>query len=641
MCGIAGIFHPHVPKPVDPARVRAMADVLAHRGPDGSGVWTAPGVGLGHRRLSIIDLAGGAQPMLTPDRRIAVSYNGEIYNFREVRAELEAKGHIFHTDSDTEVILAGWRQWGPDCLGRFNGMFAFALYDADADALFLARDRLGVKPLHYAELPDGALIFASELKGLLAHPLLRRSPDPRAIEDYLGLGYVPDDAAIVHGVKKLPAGHYLLINRGKPVPQPVEYWDVDFTNPAKASAAALEEELLALLRQAVRSRMVADVPLGAFLSGGVDSSAVVALMAEASRKAVETCSIGFDEADHDETRYAAIVAERFATSHRTRTVASGDFALIDTLADAFDEPFADASALATYRVCELARERVKVSLSGDGADETFAGYRRYRFFMAEERARGLIPARAKAAVGAVGNAYPKLDWAPQFLRARTSLQALGKSGAESYADAVGVTGQALRNHIYSKDFKAALQSHRAEDRYVKAIESAPASDPLSRVQYADLKIWLPGDILTKVDRASMAVSLEAREPLLDHRLVEFAARVPAAMRLRRGAGKWLMKQALAPYLPREILHRRKMGFVTPISAWFRGPLADQAAAAGRGSALAELGWFDGAAIGRLAEDHRSGRADHGRLLWQLLMLEKSLQRLFGLGLSSSYRASTK
>jgi asparagine synthase (glutamine-hydrolysing) len=641
MCGIAGLFHPEVPKPVDPRRIRAMADMLAHRGPDGSGVWTAPGVGLGHRRLSIIDLAGGAQPMLTPDRRIAVTYNGEIYNFREVRAELEAKGHVFITDSDTEVILAGWRQWGPECLSRFNGMFALALYDADADALFLARDRLGVKPLHYAQLPDGALIFASELKGLLAHPLLRRAPDPRAVEDYLAWGYVPDDASIAAGVEKLPAGHYLLVRRGHPVPEPVQWWDVDFSSPSTASAGALKEELMALMRQAVRSRMVADVPLGAFLSGGVDSSAVVALMAEASRKAVETCSIGFDEADHDETRYARLVAGRFATHHRSRTVAADDFALIDTLADAFDEPFADASAFGTYRVSELARERVKVSLSGDGADEAFAGYRRYRLFMGEERARRLIPAGARRLVGALGDHYPKLDWAPQFLRARTSLQGVGRSSEESYADAVGVTGAALRNHIYSRDLSASLQGHRAEDRYVQAMRSAPARDSLSRAQYADLKIWLPGDILTKVDRASMAVGLEAREPLLDHRLVEFAARLPARMRLRGGTGKWLMKKALEPLLPREILHRSKMGFVPPISAWFRGPLAEEAAAAGRGSALAETGWFDAAAIARLAEDHRSGRSDHGRLLWQLLMLEKSLQRVFGLGMSSSYRASTK
>ncbi|HEY0413571.1 MAG TPA: XrtA/PEP-CTERM system amidotransferase [Allosphingosinicella sp.] len=635
MCGIAGLFHPDVPKPVDPARVRAMADVLAHRGPDGSGIWTAPGVGFGHRRLSIIDLETGDQPMRSADGQLVLTYNGEIYNFRELKAELEGLGHAFATHSDTEVILAAWRQWGPASLSRLNGMFAFALYDAAEDSLFLARDRLGVKPLFLATLPDGALAFASELKGLLAHPSLRRAPDPQAVEDFLAFGYVPDDACIVAGVRKLAAGHYLLVRRGRAVPAPVRWWDVDFCNPSRASAASLEEELVERLRDAVRSRMVADVPLGAFLSGGVDSSAVVAFMAEASRSAVETCSIGFDEADHDETRYAAMVAERFATAHRTRLVAADDFGLVDTLAAAFDEPFADASAIGTYRVSELAREKVKVALSGDGADEAFAGYRRYRLFAAEERVRRLLPSGARAAAGAAGALYPKLDWAPQFLRAKTTLTALGRSSEEAYADAVTACSLPVRSRLYSPELRQALQGHRAEQRYVRAMREAPAEDALSRAQYADLKIWLPGDILTKVDRTSMAVSLEAREPLLDHRLVEFAAQLPARLRLRGGSGKWLMKKALGRYLPPEILHRRKMGFVTPVGAWFRGPLADRAAAVARSPAFAELGWFDAAAIAKVAADHRSGRAEHGRLLWQLLMLDKSLHHLFSLGAASS------
>jgi asparagine synthase (glutamine-hydrolysing) len=642
MCGIAGIFTPDVPKPVDPARVRAMTDVLAHRGPDGSGVWTARGVGFGHRRLAIIDLAGGEQPMHAADDSAVITYNGEIYNYRELRLELETRGHAFRTEGDTEVILAAWRQWGPECLSRFNGMFAFALYDAREDALFLARDRMGVKPLFLAQLADGALVFASELKGLLAHPLLRRQPDAQAIDSFLCWGYVPDDTSIVAGVRKLPAGHYMLVKRGRPVPAPVAWWDVDFSNPSSARTSTLRQEMEDRLRAAVRSRMVADVPLGAFLSGGVDSSAVVAFMAEASRQGVETCSIGFDEADHDETAYAAIVAERFATRHRTRTVAADDFALIDTLADAFDEPFADASALATYRVAELARERVTVALSGDGADECFAGYRRHRMFAAEDRARRLIPSGLRPAVGALGDLYPKLDWAPQWLRAKTTLQALGRNAFEAYASGVAVTGADKRAGLYTDAFRASLAGFRAEQRYVDAMARAPADDMLSRAQYADLKIWLPGDILTKVDRTSMAVSLEAREPLLDHRLVEFAARVPASLRLRGGEGKWLMKKALKGRLPHEILHRPKMGFVTPVSAWFRGPLAAQAAGIASGSALAELGWFDMGAIARAAAEHRSGGVDHGRLLWQLLMLDKSLQRLFGMGgMSSSYSASTK
>ncbi|MGE0179283.1 MAG: XrtA/PEP-CTERM system amidotransferase [Sphingomonas sp.] len=632
MCGIAGIFHRDVPKPVDPARIEAMTEVLAHRGPDGSGIWTAPGIGFGHRRLAILDLSdAGAQPMLTADRRVAVTYNGEIYNFREVREELEAKGHQFRSESDTEMILAAWRQWGPDCLSRFNGMFALALYDADRDALFLARDRLGVKPLYFAELPDGALIFASELKGLLVHPRLRPAPSVRAIEDYLAFGYVPDDACVVEGVRKLPAGHWLMVQRGFPLPAPVQWWDVDFATPDRRPVKALEDELVDRLRAAVRSRMVSDAPLGAFLSGGVDSSAVVAFMAEASRDAVETCSIGFDRADHDETAYAEQVARRFATRHRVRTVAADDFGLIDTLVEAYDEPFADASAIGTYRVSQLAREQVTVALSGDGADEAFAGYRRHRLFAAEERARRLLPGPIGRAVGAIGDLYPKLDWAPRAVRARTTLQAMGQTSGTAYALGVGVTPPALRRRI----FTAPLDGHDAEARYVRVMADAPARDALSRAQYADLKIWLPGDILTKVDRASMAVSLEAREPLLDHRLIEFAARLPARLRLRGGSGKWLLKRVLADRLPAEILHRPKMGFVTPVSAWFRGPLAGEAARIARGSALAETGWFDAEAIAGLAEAHRTGRADHGRLLWQLVMLEKSLQRLFGLGATRS------
>lgn len=629
MCGIAGLFYPATPKPVDPARIRAMTASLAHRGPDGEGVWTAPGVGFGHRRLSIIDVAGSPQPMASADGTITVTYNGEIYNFAELRAELEAGGARFRTAGDTEVLIEGWRAWGPAMLSRLNGMFAFALHDARRQSLFLARDRLGVKPLHLAELSDGALAFASELKGLLAHPLLRRVPDLSAVEDYLAWGYVPDDACLVAGVSKLPAGHYLLVERGRPVPKPTCWWDVDFSKRAAGSAADLEAELLHHLRQAVRSRMVADVPLGAFLSGGVDSSAVVALMAEASRGAVRTCTIGFDEAGHDERAPAALVAQRFATEHRTRVVAADDFGLIQTLAQAFDEPFADASALATYRVCELARESVTVALSGDGADEALAGYRRHRFHAAEERARALLPGPARRAAGWIGRRYPKADWAPRPLRAKTTLLALAADGDEAYARAVGVTAPEQRARLFSPEARAKLGGYRAEDRWVATMRAAPARDPLDRAQYADLKRWLPGDILVKADRTSMAVSLEAREPLLDHRLVEFAATLPPSLRLRGGEGKWLMKQALRPYLPRDILRRPKQGFVTPVSAWFRGALAGEAAALSRSRTLADTGWFDLPQLARLAEEHRAGRAEHGRTLWQFVMLERSLKHLFG------------
>ncbi|WP_439468017.1 XrtA/PEP-CTERM system amidotransferase [Blastomonas fulva] len=629
MCGIAGIFHLETAKPVDPARIRLMTDAMLHRGPDGNGCWTAPGIGLGHLRLSIIDLAGSAQPMLSEDEADVLTFNGEIYNFQEVRAELSVLGHRFRTSGDTEVILAAWRQWGVGCLDRLNGMFAFAIHNQRTQRLFIARDRLGVKPLHYAPLPDGSVIFASELKGLLAHPALRRAPDAQAVDDYLAFGYVPDHRCFVAGVKKLPAGHYLMLERGKPLPVPVQYWDVDFSRRARGSVADLEAELMHHMREAVASRMVADVPLGAFLSGGVDSSTVVALMAERSTQAVKTCSIGFDVAALDESDYARRIAERFATEHRSRTVSPDGIGIIDQVAAQFDEPFADASMLPTFRVCQLARENVTVALSGDGADEAFAGYRRHVFHHGEERVRNLLPQSLRGPVfGALGALYPKADWAPRPLRAKATLLSLARTGAEGYTDAVGVTGYAQRHALYSDSQRKALGSYRGEDHMIALMEAAPARTGLDAAQYADVKLWLPGDILTKVDRTSMAVSLEAREPLLDYRLIEFAATLPDAMRVRGGQGKWLMKRAMRGTLPDDILYRPKMGFVSPIAQWFRGPLVEQARAIASGSALARSGWFNTARLSEVAEAHIAGRSDNARLLWQLWMLDKALDRVF-------------
>jgi asparagine synthase (glutamine-hydrolysing) len=632
MCGIAGIFHCGTAKPVDPARVERMCDALVHRGPDDSGVWTGPGVGLGFRRLSIIDLARSAQPMHSTDGRAVLVFNGEIYNFRELRRELAALGAQFHTDGDGEVILAAYQQWGAECLPRLQGMFAFALYDAAKRTLLLARDRLGVKPLFMAHLSDGSLAFASELKGLLAHPLLRREPDPLAVEDYLAWGYVPDHRSILKGVEKLPAGHYRLLRHDAPPPAPQRWWDVSFAERRRGSERDLEAELLHHLREAVTSRMTADVPLGAFLSGGVDSSCVVALMAEARREPVKTCSIGFDVASADETAYARKVAELFHTDHRSRMVSADQFDAVGTLAAMFDEPFADASALPTWRVCQLARENVTVALSGDGADEALAGYRRQVFHAHEERVRAVLPAGFRRNLfGSLGRAWPKADWAPRPLRAKATLLALAGTGAEGYARGLSVLPPELRRGLYTDSFARGLGGYRAEQPLVELMEQAPARSGLDRAQYADLKFWLPGDILTKLDRTSMAVSLEAREPLLDHRLVEFAAMLPERLRVRGAQGKWLLKKAMRRYLPDEILHRRKQGFVTPIAEWLRGPLAGEARAIASSAGLARTGWFDAEALRNAAETHISGRSDNSRLLWQMLMLERSLNRLGILG----------
>ncbi len=628
MCGIAGIFHCGTPKPVDPVRVARMSDALAHRGPDGSGVWTEAGVGLGHRRLSVIDLEGSPQPMLSSDGRAVVAFNGEIYNFRELRAELEGHGAKFRTDGDTEVILAAWQRWGVDCLQHLHGMFVIALYDLNRKELLLARDRLGVKPLFTAKLSDGSLAFASELKGILAHPLLRRQADPLAVEDYMAWGYVPDQRSILKGVEKLPAGHFRLLKHGQSAAPARQWWDVSFEDRKKGSSADRSAELLHHLREGVTSRMTADVPLGAFLSGGVDSSSVVALMSEASRDPVKTCSIGFDVASLDETSYAQRVAERFATEHHARTVGSDDFQHIDRLVGMFDEPFADASALPTWRVCQLARENVTVALSGDGADEAFAGYRRQLFHAREEQARAVLPQFLRGPVfGALGRVWPKADWAPQYLRAKSTFQSLAQDGASGYARALSVVPPELRDALFTDRMASELGGYRAEVPLIELMRDAPARSGLDRAQYADLKFWLPGDILTKVDRTSMDVSLEAREPLLDHRLIEFAATLPQRDRIRGKQGKWLLKKTMERFLPSDILYRPKQGFVTPISDWFRGALAGEARAIASSAGLADTGWFNPATLGRLAEDHISGSADHGRILWQLLMLEKSIRRL--------------
>jgi asparagine synthase (glutamine-hydrolysing) len=628
MCGIAGIFATHADAPVDPARIEAMLAAAPHRGPDGRGTWTAPGIGLGHLRLAIIDLAGSPQPMASSDGAVMLVFNGEIYNFRELRRELQSSGAVFHTDGDSEVIIAAWQRWGVDCLPRLHGMFAFALYDLRTRALLLARDRLGVKPLFTATLGDGSVIFGSELKQLLAHPGLAREIDPLAVEDFMAWGYVPDTRSILKGVEKLPAGHYRLLRHGAPPPPPVQWWDISFADRAGGSAEALGEELLHHLHEAVTSRMTADVPLGAFLSGGVDSSTVVAMMAGVSAEPVKTCSIGFDVAALDETAYADRIAAQFHTEHYRRTVGSDDFAAVDTLVAMFDEPFADASALPTWRVCQLAREHVTVALSGDGADEAFAGYRRLTFHHREDQLREALPRGLRRGVfGVAGAVWPALGWAPRPLRAKATLQSLALDSEEAYARTLSVTRAEAREALYSSAFKRLRGDYRAETPVVDLMRQAPARSGLDRAQYADLKRYLPGDILTKVDRASMAVSLEAREPLLDHRLIEFAARLPEDLRVRGTTGKWLMKQVMRPSLPQDVLFRPKMGFVTPIAAWFRRDLADAARGIADGGALAATGWFDSARIAALVDAHVSGRADTSRTLWQLLMLDKSLARL--------------
>jgi asparagine synthase (glutamine-hydrolysing) len=632
MCGIAGIFDYRGRGDTDRRLLRRMTDLLAHRGPDGDGFYHSPGVGLGHRRLAIIDLAGGDQPLFNEDRTVCVVFGGEIYNFGELTTELSALGHVFRTRCDTEVIVHAWEEWGEECLDRFNGMFAFALVDERRETLFLARDRFGEKPLYYSVLNDGRLLFASELKSIMCSPLVDCRLDPRAIEEYFAFGYIPDPRTIYCGVKKLAPAHCLLVRRGEEPPQPRAYWDLRFVDGVSIRQEEAEEELIARLRRSVQMRMIADVPLGAFLSGGVDSSAVVAMMAGLRREPVSTFSIAFGAGGFDESGYAAAVAERYRTDHHVRKVDPNSFDLLDRLATVYDEPFGDASAMPTLRVCAMARENVTVALSGDGGDEVFAGYRRYRWHCFEERLRKVLPARLRGPLfGLLGAVYPNLAWAPRPLRAKATLQELALGTTDAYFASVSICSDDLRRRLFSRELTRELQGYNAAEVLRRHSAQCTSADPLSQIQYADFKTYLPGDILTKVDRASMAASLEARIPLLDHTLVEWAARLPAQLKLRGREGKHVFKSALAGRLPREILYRPKQGFVVPLAAWFRGPLRQRVRQSLDGQVLRQSGLFDMAMIGKLLDQHQSGARDYSAALWSLLMLEAFLRRVHAHG----------
>ena len=628
MCGISGIFFLDESSLIDRALLERMNDRLSHRGPDGSGLFFDPGVGLGHRRLSIIDLSTGAQPLANEDDSVWVTFNGEIYNFAALRSDLEAAGHVFRTHSDTEVIVHAWEEWGEACVERFNGMFVFALWDRGAGTLLLARDRLGIKPLYWAITEKRELIFASELKALLAHPNLGRELDERAIVDYLALGYIPEPRTIFRSVHKLEPGHLVRVRRGAE-PQPRPYWSLTPTQGLRGlSEGQLQERLREVIDGAVGLRMIADVPLGAFLSGGVDSSAVVAFMAGRSEAPVKTCSIRFDDPAFNENEFARMVADRYHTDHRVEEVTVSDFGLLDTLVGVYDEPYADSSAIPTYRVCELARKQVTVALSGDGGDELFAGYRRYPFHLHEERIRGFLPGGLRSSLfGALGRIYPGMAWAPRFLRAKSTLLALAKSSAEGYFDSVSILPPELHQALYTERFRRSLDGYRPQDLIRRHYEAAPVGDALSRAQYTDIKTYLVGDILTKVDRASMAHSLEVRVPLLDHRLVEFALGVDPDRRLRGGEGKAILKSALEPLLPRDVLYRKKMGFSVPLGAWIAGPLRDRVEAALRSERLRSLDVFDAGVLENLVQAHCAGRRDYAPTLWALLMFEGFLQSL--------------
>jgi asparagine synthase (glutamine-hydrolysing) len=615
MCGIAGKFNFDPDHAIDPTTLRAMTMSLAHRGPDADGFYADGSIGLGHRRLSIIDLATGDQPVSNEDGTVWVVFNGEIYNFADVRAMLQQRGHRFSTSSDTEVIVHAYEEWGDRSVERFRGMFAYALWDGRQRRLLLVRDRIGVKPLFYAQTSRG-VTFGSELKALLEDPEVRREWSAEAIDAYLALQYVPTPRTIYRDVYKLPPAHILVAERGRISVRP--YWDLRFTGDGDVRREAeYLDRLEALLDESVRLRLISDVPLGAFLSGGIDSSAVVAAMAVTSTGPVVTTSVGFDEQAFNELEYARTVARHLGTQHHERMVRWDAPDLLPKLAWHLDEPFADSSAIPTYYVSQTARQLVTVALSGDGGDELWAGYSRHRVEQWEVAARRWLGAKASRVAGRIAARLPL------GIKGARSLRHLSLTPADACArkHAYGLFEGTTAASLYADDFADHVRDADPFERFRRFYAECASPNPLDRALYVDVKTYLVDDIMTKVDRMSMAVSLEAREPLLDHKLLEFAATVPAALKLKDGRGKHLLRRLLARRMPQSIVDRPKHGFEAPIGEWLRGglaPLVEDLLLDGR---LRARGIFNHRTVAALWREHRSRQCDHRHRVWSLLMLE--------------------
>jgi asparagine synthase (glutamine-hydrolysing) len=615
MCGIAGKFNFDRARSVDRERLSAMTSVIAHRGPDAEGFYVAEGIGLGHRRLSIIDLTTGAQPLANEDSTVWVAFNGEIYNFAEVRALLEQAGHRFRTHTDTEVIVHAYEEWGEQSVERFRGMFAYALWDERRRRLVLVRDRLGVKPLFYAATAFG-VTFGSEIKAILEDPDVAREWSAEAIDAYLTLGYIPCPRTIYSHIAKLAPGHLLVAENGGVSIRP--YWDLTF--PGKGDPRRENEyleRLDSLITESVKLRLMSDVPLGAFLSGGIDSSAVVAAMVETSSSRVVTTTVGFGEEAFDELEYARVVARHLGTESHERIVTPDVVDLLPKLAWHFDEPFSDSSAVPTYYVSAAAREHVTVALSGDGGDELWAGYPWHRVERWEHQARQVLGTTASRVAGRLAQRVPLAVKGSRSLRhlALSPDEACARKHAYNGFDSEG------RRAMYSPDFADAVRDADPLATFRQAYQTCSSSDPLDRTMYVDVKTYLADDILTKVDKMSMAVSLEARDPLLDHKLLEFAATVPSSLKLKNGQSKYLLRRVLQRRVPKSIVDRPKHGFEAPIGEWLRGPLApmvDDLLLDGRFRAR---GIFNDKAIARLWQEHKSGARDHRHRLWSLVMLE--------------------
>jgi asparagine synthase (glutamine-hydrolysing) len=619
MCGICGIVE-FEGATVQPETIHRMADTLWHRGPDDAGYHFEPAVGLGHRRLSIIDVKTGQQPLSNEDQNIWLSFNGEIYNHLELRSQLESAGHTFRSNSDTEVIVHLYEEVGEDCFAQLRGMFAIALWDRQRRQMVLARDRIGKKPLFYRH-DRARLIFGSELKAVVAANCSALDMDATALSDYFTFLYIPAPKCIYEQVRKVPAAHYIVFSEHGARQQ--AYWDISFSHVEQKGEEEWSESIRHFLLEAVRVRLMSEVPLGSFLSGGADSAAVVACMAQLLDRPVDTCTVGFDEERFSEARYARTLAHHVGTNHHETVVRPNATDVVERLAWHYDEPFADSSAVPTYYVSKAARERVTVALSGDGGDENFAGYKRYAYDVADNLLRSRFPPSFRSNVfGPLGQWYPALERSPRVFRGKSFLQRLGQDPLEGYLARVAIPAL-IRESLLSDDLQKVLHGYDPLEQFREHYRRADTEDLLSRVQYLDVKTYLTDDVCVKVDRASMAVSLEVRAPLLDHRFMELVARIPSSLKLRNGVGKHIFKKSIGEMLPEGFLKRPKQGFGVPVAEWFRGELREQAQ-----EVLFEPDdLLNVKYLRRLWDRHQQQVQDHSAILWGVFMF-RQWQRTF-------------
>ena len=631
MCGIYGVVSGNPDKVVDSTVLDHMGQTLYHRGPDDAGYRTDEHAGLGVRRLSIIDLATGHQPIVNEDHTLWLVFNGEIYNYQELRDILKKKGHVFVSRSDTEVIVHAYEEYGDDCVEHFNGMFVFAVWDAPRRRLFIARDRLGIKPLYYwAGL--GQIVFGSELKAVIAHPDVPRELDLTALDQFLTLEYIPAPRTIFQGVRKLPPGHRLIFQDTKLTVEP--YWDIRYRE-TPADEATCVAMLADLIRDAVRMRMVSDVPLGAFLSGGIDSSTIVALMSEACPTPVRTFSIGFDDQTYNELPFAREVAARFGTDHCEQVLQPDIAALAERLVAHLDEPFADFSIFPTYLVSELASQSVKVVLSGDGGDEVFGGYETY-VAQSMDRYYRWLPAslRQKALPTLVDRVPPQSAKKGLINKTKRFVEGGALPASLQHTRWMMFMADDQKTRLYRPELRASLNGCEATSLLEGYFQQVAQLDPLAQQQYVDIKTYLVDDILTKVDRMSMAASLEARVPLLDHRIVEFALSLPPHMKLRRGRTKVILRDAMRGRLPEMVLNKPKEGFSIPLKHWLRGALQPLMMDLLAADCVQQRGYFEPQTVSRWVSEHLQGRANHSHRLWTLMVFELWHRQVLDVGRAS-------